>query len=71
MPFIIVPANGGVRGGRLEMHHSYRDVKDVAELKAKENPGTKYQIFATVATVHVPIPDAVWNEERYVPDQLK
>jgi hypothetical protein len=71
MPFIIVPVGGGIKGGRPELHQSYADAKEVAEVKAKENPGTVYQIYATVSTVHVPTPSPIWNEERYVPDQLK
>ena len=71
MPFIIIPKTGGVRGGKLELHHSYSKAQEGAAMKAKESPGTIFQVYATVATVHVPIPDPIWNEEQYVPNQLK
>lgn len=71
MPFIIVPDGGGIKGGKPELHQSYGDAQAVAERKAVETPGTTFQIYATVATVYVPIPKAIWNEEQYVPEQLK
>ena len=71
MPFIILPVSGPSRGDKHELYQSYRDAKETAEVKAKENPGTTYQIYATVASVFVPAPSPVWNEERYVPEQLK
>ena len=71
MTFIIIPDGGGIKGGKPELHHTLEDTRAVAERKAVETPGTKFQIYATVASVYVPIPNAIWNEEQYVPDQLK
>ena len=71
MPFIIIPDGGGIKGGRPELHQTIRGARSVAERKASEQPGTKFQIYATVASVYVPVPNPIWNEEEYVPDQLK
>lgn len=67
MSFIIIP-DGGIRGGKPEKHQTYKDASDVAERKAVEQPGTRFEIFATVATVYVPIPNPIWNVEGYVPE---
>ncbi len=71
MSFIIIPDGGGIKGGKPERHQTYLDASNVAERKAIEQPGTRFEIFATVATVHVPIPNPVWNVDNYMPEGIK
>lgn len=70
MPFIVVPEHE-MRDDSMDLHRTVSDAKKVAERAAVNSPGTRYTIFATVSSVFVPIPNPVWNEEQYVPEELK
>ena len=70
MPFIVVPQSGVIEG-KPELHQELGQAEDVAERLAVKNPGTRFLIFATVSSVHVPPPTPVWNVETYATDFAK